>query len=217
MRFLTVEEVGQLVDAIDGRYQALILLLAYGGLRIGEALALRRVDVDPLRAFVRVEQTASWVKGKLHLNPLKTKKGRRQVPIPRAVAEAVAAHLAGHDHDLVFPAPQGGHLEPNRFRSRYWNPALEASGLAVDEPLTPHDLRHTAVALWIAKGSDPKAVSTWAGHASVAFTLDRYGHLYPDHGKATMDALDEAIEAAKNGKGEEADSNVVHIRPGQGS
>ena len=43
-----------------------------------------------------------------------------------------------------------------------------------------HDLRHTAVALWMAAGANPKEVAARAGHASVSFTLDRYGHLYPE-------------------------------------
>jgi integrase len=43
-----------------------------------------------------------------------------------------------------------------------------------------HVLRHTFVALWVAAGSDPKEVSVRAGHSSVAFTLDRYGHLYQE-------------------------------------
>ena len=41
-------------------------------------------------------------------------------------------------------------------------------------------LRHMAVALWIAAGAGPKEVATRAGHSSVSFTLDRYGHLYPE-------------------------------------
>jgi transposase InsO family protein len=36
------------------------------------------------------------------------------------------------------------------------------------------------VALWIAAGANPKEVSARAGHSSVSFTLDRYGHLYPE-------------------------------------
>jgi hypothetical protein len=43
-----------------------------------------------------------------------------------------------------------------------------------------HDLRHTAVALWIAAGANLKEVSARGGYASVRFTLDRYGHLYPE-------------------------------------
>jgi hypothetical protein len=53
-----------------------------------------------------------------------------------------------------------------------------------------HDLRHTAVALWIAAGANPKEVAARAGHTSVSFTLDRYGHLYPDADQALRDRLD---------------------------
>jgi integrase len=47
----------------------------------------------------------------------------------------------------------------------------QAAGL---DGLRIHDLRHTAVALWIAAGANPKEVAARAGHASVSFTLDRY-------------------------------------------
>jgi integrase len=66
-------------------------------------------------------------------------------------------------------------------------PAIKAAGLA---PLRPHDLRHTAVALWIAAGANPKEVSVRAGHTSVSFTLDRYGHLFPGHDTELRDRLD---------------------------
>ena len=68
-----------------------------------------------------------------------------------------------------------------------WLPAIRAAGLV---PLRPHDLRHTAVALWIAAGANPKEVSVRAGHTSVAFTLDRYGHLFPGHDDELRDRLD---------------------------
>jgi hypothetical protein len=47
-----------------------------------------------------------------------------------------------------------------------------------------------AVALWIAAGANPKEVSVRAGHTSVAFTLDRYGHLFPGHDDELRDRLD---------------------------
>jgi hypothetical protein len=58
------------------------------------------------------------------------------------------------------------------------------------EGLRIHDLRHTAVALWIAAGANPKEITARAGHASVSFTLDRYGHLYPEADTALRDRLD---------------------------
>ena len=45
------------------------------------------------------------------------------------------------------------------------------------------DLRHTAVALWIAAGASPKEVAARASHTSVSFVLDRYGHLFPRVGR----------------------------------
>ncbi|MDP8970777.1 MAG: hypothetical protein M3N52_09870 [Actinomycetota bacterium] len=39
-------------------------------------------------------------------------------------------------------------------------------------------------------GANVKEVSIWAGHSSVAFTLDRYGHLYDDADDAMPDRLD---------------------------
>jgi hypothetical protein len=44
-------------------------------------------------------------------------------------------------------------------------------------------------ALWIAAGANPKEVAARAGYTSVSFTLDRYGHLYPDADQALRDRL----------------------------
>jgi integrase len=65
------------------------------------------------------------------------------------------------------------------------------------EGLRIHDLRHTAVALWIAAGANPKEVSARAGHTSVSFTLDRYGHLYPEADSGLGDRLEVLFETAE--------------------
>ncbi len=94
----------------------------------------------------------------------------------------------------MFTAPQGGPLRVTAFRARVWRPATRLAGL---EGLRIHDLRHTAVALWIAAGANPKEVAARAGHSSVSFTLDRYGHLYPEAGSALRDRLDVLYGAAQ--------------------
>jgi integrase len=66
-------------------------------------------------------------------------------------------------------------------------------------PLTSrHDLRQFRLwlpvrqaAFWIAVGANPKEVAARAGHTSVSFTLDRYGHLFPESDAALRDRLDE--------------------------
>jgi integrase len=105
------------------------------------------------------------------------------------VVEELAAHMGpvGPADAYVFTAEKGGVLRTSNFRIKVWLPAVRAAGLA---PLRPHDLRHTAVALWIAAGASPKEVAVRAGHSSVSFTLDRYGHLYPESDAALRDRLD---------------------------
>jgi integrase len=80
-------------------------------------------------------------------------------------------------------------------RGRPPQAAARRSGL---DGLRIHDLRHTAVALWIAAGANPKEVAARAGHASVSFTLDRYGHLYPEADLSLRERLD-AIWSASGG------------------
>jgi integrase len=203
VRFLTPGEVARLADAIDPRYRALVLVGAYGGLRIGELAGLHRDDVGDRQ--VQVVRGVAWVRGALHIDAPKTASGRRAVGLPQFVADALADHLEHHAGELiVFPAPGGGYLQPSHFRRRQFDPAVRAAGL---DGLRIHDLRHTAVSLWIAAGADPKRVAARAGHASVAFTLQRYGHLYPDREDDLMGALDAFARAGDDG------GKVVSMRP----
>jgi hypothetical protein len=66
---------------------------------------------------------------------------------------------------------------------------LRAPGLRI------HDLRHTAVARWIA-AVPPRKVAVRAGHTSTTFVLDRYGRLFPESAAALRDRLDELFVPA---------------------
>jgi integrase len=190
MRFLEPSDVAALADAIDPRYRALVHLACYGGLRAGELFGLRAAAIDPLRRRVTVAEICVEVRGQILFGPPKTRAGRRSVPLPRFVADALATHMrdlgVGAD-ELVFPAPEGGPVRLSLWRRRFWTPAVRATGL---ETLRIHDMRHTAVALWIAAGASPTDIASRAGHTSVAVVLDRYGHLLPGSDERVNDALD---------------------------
>jgi integrase len=211
MRFLAPGEVARLADAIDPRYRALVLVAAYGGLRIGELAALRRRRVDRLRGTVEVTETLAEVEGVVSTGQPKTRASRRTVGLPRAVVEALDEHLARFTRPepdaLVFTAPAGGPLRVSAWRARQWRPAVAAAGL---EGFRIHDLRHTAVALWIAAGASPREVATRAGHTSTRVVLDVYGHLYPESDATLRGRLDDLIAAA----GEPTDGTVVPLDRG---
>ncbi|MEX1043472.1 MAG: tyrosine-type recombinase/integrase [Acidimicrobiia bacterium] len=212
-RFLTASEAEHLADAIDPRYRAMILTGTYTGLRFGELAALRTNDLDMLRRTLRVDEQlsrqGSW---KMVAGPLKSKKAYRTIGIPAFLCEELAAHLAQYpsESDFVFSHAQGGPLDYNRFRRRHWNPAVEAS---VGSPCTPHDLRHTHVAMLIAENQSPRYIADRLGHESTRTVLDVYGHLYEGIDEAAMEGLDRLRSEAQTDTRRTPDgSNVVSLR-----
>ena len=194
MRFLTPEQVTALAASIDPRYRALVVTGAYCGLRWGEMAGLTWPKVDLLHRRIEVDRIVTEVRGKHVSGPPKTSAGHRSIPLPRVVVDALTDHFAETGTELVFPSPGGAHLRGSVFRPRIWQPATKAAGL---EGLRIHDLRHTAVALWIAAGASPNEVARRAGHSSVVTVLDRYGHLLPGHEDHVNDALDAMAEGAQ--------------------
>jgi integrase len=105
MRFLTVAEVRRLAVAVGPAYRGLILLGAYGGLRIGEMAGLRRKRLDLAAGVVEVAEVVTEMHGHLYLGPPKTTAGRRRVGLPRVVVEALQEHLAGRSHRRASCSP----------------------------------------------------------------------------------------------------------------
>ena len=190
-RYLSQGEVQRLVEQMPRQYRALVLVGAYAGLRWGEAVGLRRRDIDPLRSRIRVTSTAVQLRGRVTLdNEPKTTRSKRSVPVARSVMRRLELHLSEFVEStadaLVFTAPEGGPL----FRS--WGravlrPAVLRAGL---DDITFHGLRHSFVAIMVAAGCNVREVSEWAGHNSVAFTLTRYGGLFEESADAAVDRLD---------------------------
>ena len=199
MRFLNPQEVSRLADAIDTRYRAFVIVGAYCGLRLGELAGLRRHRVDvPGRHLQVVEQLGRDDLGRWRLQPPKTKSSQRSLVLPVVVAEELADHLdtwaEPRSTGFVFTAPDGGHIDPDNFRSRIWTPAVAAAAL---DGLRIHDLRHTTASLAIGAGADVKLLQTMLGHASAVMTLDRYGHLIPGRGQDVADRLDQMVHASR--------------------
>lgn len=192
MRFLEVAQIDAVADEIGDRYRAWVYVAAYGGLRWSETVGLRRAHVGDGRITVS-EQLIRRADGKWHRDAPKTAKGKRAVTVPKFLDDLLAVHLATWSQatpdGLVFVNKDGGHLGPG-FNNNVFKPALRRAG--VDPKTRIHDLRHTAVALSIKAGAHPKAIQERMGHASIAVTLDRYGHLFSGMDEqlaANLDAL----------------------------
>lgn len=177
--YLTHDQVHRLAEE-SGDHALLVLLLSYTGLRWGEAIGLRVRDIDVERGRLTVEVNAVEVAGLIEIGTPKSHK-RRSVPFPAFLNGLLLGATAGKDRDdLLFSDENGFHLRRTRAStgSRSWfKTALTRAGL---EPMTLHDLRHTAASLAISSGANVKAVQRMLGHASAAMTLDVYADLFDD-------------------------------------
>jgi integrase/recombinase XerC len=139
---------------------AAVLALLYGsGLRISEALGLKREMVPaPGKGDVIV------VTGKGN----KT----RMVPVLRQVLELIAQYVAICPYDLpdhgpLFVGAKGGPLSP---RIVQLTMARMRGMLGLAETATPHALRHSFATHLLARGGDLRAIQELLGHASLSTT-----------------------------------------------
>lgn len=190
-RYLRPDEIELLAGAVDLRYCTLVYAAAYLGLRWQEIAGLKRryvnLVIEP--ATVRVVSTIERARGRYRVVDLgKTKAARRTLKIPTFLRDMLDWHMDEFGpSEWTFASPRGGFLRYDNFRSRVWDPAVLATGLA---PLTFHELRHTAAALMINEGGDPLQVKRRMGHEDIRTTLNTYGHLFPDREDDLVAALD---------------------------
>lgn len=198
--YLTHEQVDLLAMAA-GDHGMIVRLLAYTGLRWGEAAGLRVRDVDASRRRLHVRQNAVYVGGQIHLGTPKTDE-QRWVPYPRFLERPIERWCIGKPRDGVLLGDGTSHLRPPNATNGWFAGARKRAGVAdPDLPrVTLHDLRHTAASLAISAGANVKAVQRMLGHASAAMTLDVYADLFDDDLESVAAALDEAREKADVGK-----------------
>lgn len=195
----------------DHQLATLWRVYAMTGLRRGEGLGLRWSDIDLEGATLTVAQSVAPPKrrkggppAKPALGPVKTKRSRRRVDLDPVTVAMLKAHrkaqleqrmLLGagwRELDLVFPRVDGELYNPESVALTFKRLG-EKAGLP---KIRLHDLRHGHATHLLAAGANPRMVSERLGHSSVAFTLDRYGHVLDgqqSHAAAAVAALVDGV------------------------
>jgi integrase len=175
------------------RDAVLVSLLAYAGLRPGEALAL---------TWGHIRERTILVERALALGELKTTKtGRTRTvrllaPLAADLSEWRIAQGRPPDDVLVFPGLGGGAWSDDAWRywrRRIFGPAGRATGLA---NARPYDLRHSFVSLLLAEGANVVEVARQAGH-SPTMTLSTYAHLFEELDGADRTSAENRIRQAR--------------------
>jgi integrase len=185
IRYLTLAEVDALLTAVPaGRFaqldSAIYLTAAMSGLRQGELLGLRWVDVDLRSGRLRVRRT--FTRGRF--GTPKSRRSSRSVPITERVAQALERHFQASafqdDEDLVFCNPHTGHpLDASRLRKRF-KKTLDRAGVRA---VRFHDLRHTFGTHCAAAGVPLRTLQEWMGHRDVKTT-----QVYADYAPSEHEA-----------------------------
>ena len=141
------------------RDQAVLTLLYGCGLRISEALSLKRSDA-PLADTLRILGKG----GKTRLVPV--------LPAVRAAVDAYLADLpfAASPGQPLFRAKRGGALSPRHVQATVQ--ALRGR-LGLPDSATPHALRHSFATHLLGAGADLRSIQELLGHASLS-TTQRY-------------------------------------------
>ena len=171
----------------------LVAVLAYAGLRPGEALGLRWYDIR--ERTILVERSVAF--GKLK----STKTGKaRTVRLLAPLAEMLETWHEATERaaptDLVFPGPDGApwNLDRvNNWRGRTFADAAKSAGIS---GVRPYDLRHSYVSLLIAQGATVVEVAQQAGH-SATMALSTYAHLFDEHARAEGHPAEDLIRSAQ--------------------
>ena len=201
-----IAKVNQILALAEEEEHALfpaLHLIAYTGLRRGEALGLRHQDINLEAGTISVVQSIGRsLKHGIVVEPTKTNAGRRAVDLDEGTVAVLRSHIGRQllrrmelegsyqDNGLLFPGPLGDPLNPMTL-TRVYQSYAKRLGL---ERARLHDLRHFHASVMLQNGASLLLVSRRLGHASVATTGDVYGHLMPGAQKEAANAFAKAME-----------------------
>ncbi len=145
------------------------------GIRIGEALALRKSDIDFNNCTVSITKNVVYIKSqRIEQNTTKTDAGNRIIPISKQLCEAIAAV----DTDLIFP-----------FSYNAVNHAIQKVAKKTGIKVSAHILRHTYSDRLEEAGIPPKIKQYLLGHASLDMTQNTYTDTQSDYVNSHADKI----------------------------
>jgi integrase len=202
VRVLDGESARQVFDAAGRHHYGIIIRLGLlTGMRRSELLGLRwenvRIREDGSGIITVVEGAQLIPKRGWVFGQPKTARSRRAIAVSTTSTgllrdwRSQAAAAGGSESSLVFSTRNGTPVAPSTLR-RTWGRVLREAKLD-SERRGFHVLRHTCASLMFAAGVNPKVVSERLGHATVAFTMQIYGHLLPTMQETAAQTLEAIV------------------------
>jgi integrase len=194
VRPLPPATVERMRSASSPRDATLLSVLAYAGLRPGEALALRWGDVRD-RTLLIERSVSLGVEKDTKTAAHRTV--RLLAPLSRDLAEWRLRQGRPGDDELIFAGHNGRPWSEAAYKSwrrRAFARTLHAAGI---DHARPYDLRHSFASLLLHEGRSVIDVARQLGH-SPAMTLTVYGHVIEELSEAPRQDAEAVILAARD-------------------
>lgn len=202
----TPEQTGRFLDFIaEDRLYGLWHLIAFRGLRRGEACGLRWMDLDFAGESLAVATQLVQDGWEIIEGAPKTDSGIRLIALDGESIEYLRDHKRQQDKERqkwgagwkltgrIFTQEDGSWLHPGKV-SDLFERLVTAAGLP---PVRLHDLRHGAATLMLAAGIDIKVVSDTLGHSDTRITRDIYQAVLDDLARAAAEAVVKLVPRAR--------------------
>lgn len=176
-RALTQEEKDSMdanIDKVKPRQKMIFLILRYTGMRIGEALALTKDDIDMENMIITINKTLVSCGTPFIQEYTKTKSGERKVPIFLPLIKPLTDYINNLDGDYLFTTKYGKFVRTGQL-SVWIKQLRECVNLGDD--ITSHSFRHNFISECYSAGVDVKVLQSWVGHTDISTTLNIYTHL----------------------------------------
>ena len=166
-RFLTQEELHEVLDHLEDQYREVATFMAYTGLDISDVLTLEWSSVDMKAKMIRTERRKTMHNSDI----IKIK-----IPMIKMVEDILKnLRQVRKLHDKrIFQIKGDTLINRRKNLQRHWKGACQAS--SVDWHIRPKDLRHFFGSHLLNSGVDPLMIASFMGHASLDMLLKRYGH-----------------------------------------
>lgn len=211
--FLTSQELNTFLDTtkkhghITGH--TLALLLAYTGMRIGEALGLKWGEVN----FETKEITVNCTRDSHGERSPKTKNSYRTIPVDPILINQLLSYQKwcietkfkygfklDKKTDHVFISQRGAaqiYTEVMKITLRLAYDILRKENINITR-ISPHGLRHTHATILINNGVPPKTIADRLGN-SVEMVYKVYGHSFKEMENKAVTVFSESLIGAKSG------------------
>jgi integrase len=205
VRALPPEVVEQLRSKLRQRDATLVSVLAYAGLRPGEALALTWGDV---RDNVLVVDKALSLGDVKETKTRQTRTVRLLRPLATDLAKWRMVQGRPDDREPVFPMRDGRFWTDTAYRNwrrRVFEPAACAAGI---ENPRPYDLRHSLASLRFQEGGNPAEIAETMGH-SIQTLLGTYTHVIEELRGQPGESAETLIRNARKRRGPQLAPNAA--------